>query len=75
VLALLPAGAEPEHHAAAAQVVQRHGLAGEHDRVAERDRRHARAEVDVLRAIRQVGERDDELERLLVGRLGVGEVV
>ena len=75
MLTLLPAGAQPQHHAPAAQFGQLQRLPREHDRIAKRDGRDARAELDAFGAIGQPGQRYHEFERIALGRHGISEVV
>ena len=49
VLVLVPAGAEAEDQAPAADLVDRRGLGGQHRRVVEAGRRHQRADLDAAR--------------------------
>ena len=55
------AGADPDHHAAAGQVVEQHHAVGQHERMVVGQRRHARTETDVAGALR--GRRDEHLGR------------
>ncbi len=75
VLAFLPASAQTQDHAPAAQVIQGGRLARQQRGMAEGEWRHQRAEVDPLGVVRQIRQRDDQLERVFVGRLSVGEVI
>lgn len=63
VLALVPAGAHPDLHPPARHVVHRRGRLGQHRRVAERRRRHQRAQAQPGRGPRHGRQRGPGVER------------
>ena len=65
------ARADAEHHPPAGEVVEHHDAVGEHERVVVGERVHARAELDVLRALGGGG--DEHLGR--GDQLGAGGVM
>ena len=75
VLALHPPGPDPEDHPPPAEVVDRGGLAGEHHRVPERQRRNWRPEVHPGRVLGGVGQGDDQLQAVQVDRHRQREVI
>src|SRR5690606_24638497 len=75
VLPLLPARAEPEHQAAAREVVNRGSGPGGDARVAERHGCDQRPELDTGRVARQPGQGGPELQRVEVRRGWVEKVV
>lgn len=75
VFACLPARAEAQRQPPAGQVIDGRGHARRQCRVAEGDGRDERAEFEALGMAGQPGQRDPQLQRLLVGRVGVGVVV
>ena len=52
------ARSDADHEAAPGEVVQQHQAVGQHERVVIRQRRHAGAEADVLRALGRGGDED-----------------
>src|SRR5437016_6958235 len=75
MLSFLPTRSDAENHSATTQIVECSGLTNEEGGMTKRERSDQRTKTDVLGMFCQVGKCHDQLQRVLIGRECVGEMV